>query len=104
MSRKRGEEKPNVSVSIQPPATKRKLRSSLPPTQLEQLLFGDELVVVVDGGGAALLQLLCEAVQEGGPPRGRTQARHVEHLRDRCRYFLYIKVCGWVALHSGEAN
>ena len=52
-------------------------------TQFEEFLFGDELVVVVDGGGPALLQLLGETVEEGGPAGGRAQARHIEHLHRR---------------------
>ena len=49
-------------------------------TQVVELFLGDELVVIVDGGGPALLQLLCQAVQEGGPPGSRAQAGHIEHL------------------------
>ena len=42
-------------------------------TQLIQFLGGDELVVVVRSSGGGLLQLLCQAVQEGGPSRSRAK-------------------------------
>ena len=48
--------------------------------QLVQLLGGDELVVVVDGGGGRLLELLSQAVEEGCPPWCRAKRRDVEHL------------------------
>ena len=48
--------------------------------QLVQLLGGDELVVVVDGGGGRLLELLSQAVEEGRPPRCGAKRRDIEHL------------------------
>lgn len=43
-------------------------------TEVFQVLPGDKLVVVVHGGLWALLQLLCQVIQEGTPAGSRTQS------------------------------
>ena len=53
-------------------------------TQLIQFLGGDELVVVVRSSGGGFLQLLCQAVQEGGPSRSRAKGGNIEHLKYFC--------------------
>ena len=49
-------------------------------TKLVELLLGNELVVVVGGGGPALFELLGQGVEEGGPTGRRAQARDVKYL------------------------
>lgn len=43
-------------------------------TEVFQVLPGDKLVVVVHGALWALLQLLCQVIQEGTPAGSRTQS------------------------------
>ena len=50
-------------------------------TKLVQLFGGDELVVVIHGGSGGLLQLLCQAVKEGGPAGSRTKRGNVKDLQ-----------------------
>lgn len=43
-------------------------------TEVFQVIAGDKLVVIVHRALGALLELLCQVVKEGAPPRGRTQS------------------------------
>lgn len=47
-------------------------------TEVFQVLPGNKLVVVIDGGLRAFLQLLCQVVEEGAPAGSRAQGLELD--------------------------